>query len=390
MKDNDELTQSLRMEVSQLQGLVKQLGAAENSLKRANSIQEAVLNNIPDMAWLKDTEGKFLAVNEAFVRTSGKSKEVLIGKTDFDFWPEHLARRFREDDLEVMRSGKQKQIEETTATQGKSPKWIETIKSPVYDDKGELIGITGISRDITERKTTNDRLQKALAEADRLLAEAARYVSTLLPEPITSGEICAASRFRPSTALGGDLFGYHWLDDDHFAIYLVDVCGHGVSAALLSVTVTNVLRSKTLKDADFCQPGIVLGSLNNAFPMEQQNGMYFTIWYGVYNKVSRSLVYAGGGHPPALLVHGLPGDEPNIVQLQTPNLFIGGMTGLAFEQHSITLDSPARLYVFSDGVFEIEGKDGSMWGFGGFEKLMSAMILDDQPVLDGLLSTCSV
>jgi PAS domain S-box-containing protein len=368
-----------------LQSTVGQLKKAEDSLKVALIVQEAILDNIPDMAWLKDTEGKFLAVNGAFERTSGLSRKVLIGKTDFDFWPETLARRFREDDLEVMRSGEQKRIEETTVREGESPTWIETIKSPVHDDKGNLIGITGISRDVTERKVTKDRLEKALAEADRLLEEAAKYVSTLLPEPVTNGEISATWRFQPSTALGGDLFGYHWLDDDHFAIYLVDVCGHGVGAALLSVTVTNVLRSKTLKDADFTQPGMVLSALNNAFPMERHNGMYFTMWYGVYNKKTRNLIYAGGGHPPGLLVNGLCADAPQLIQLHTPNLFIGGMEGLAFEQCSITLDSPARLYIFSDGVFEIESEDGAMWGLGGLQELLAAMIGGNQTVLDGVL-----
>ena len=386
MKESDELTQSLRLKVSQLQSIVKQLEKAESSLKVALIVQEAILDNIPDMAWLKDVDGKFLAVNEAFERSSGLSRDTLIGKSDFDFWPEHLARRFREDDQEVMRSGEQKRIEETTVSTESSPKWIETIKSPVYDDKGKLFGITGISRDVTERKVTKDRLEKALAESDRLLQEAAKYVSTLLSQPLLEGEICASWKFQPSTALGGDLFGYHWLDGDHFVIYLVDVCGHGVSAALLSVTVTNVLRSRTLKDADFTQPAQVLSALNNAFPMEQHNGMYFTIWYGVYHKPSRTLVYAGGGHPPALLSNGPSGDNSGIIQLKSPNLFIGGMEGLEFEQRSITVKAPARLYVFSDGVFEIEGENDFMWDFKGFVEFMSQMIESKQPVLDGLLS----
>ena len=86
----------------------------------------------------------------------------------------------------------------------------------------------------------------------------------------------------PSTELGGDSFGYHEIDEDHIAFYLLDVCGHGVGAALLSVTAINVLRSAALPRTDFRDPGAVLSSLNEAFPMERQNNMYFTIWYGVY------------------------------------------------------------------------------------------------------------
>jgi phosphoserine phosphatase RsbU/P len=96
-------------------------------------------------------------------------------------------------------------------------------------------------------------------------------------------------KFIPSNSLGGDAFGYHWLDDDNFAIYLLDISGHGVGAALLSVSVMNALRSESLLNTDFCEPDQVLASLNHAFPGEQHNDMFFTIWYGVFNKSSYSL-----------------------------------------------------------------------------------------------------
>src|SRR6185369_7117003 len=99
-------------------------------------------------------------------------------------------------------------------------------------------------------------------------------------------------RFVPSTQLGGDSFGYHWLDSDHFAIYLLDVCGHGVGAALLSVSVMNVLRSQALSSTNISDTGAVLNALNQTFKMEKQNNMYFTIWYGVYDRAKGELVYA--------------------------------------------------------------------------------------------------
>jgi len=142
------------------------------------------------------------------------------------------------------------------------------------------------------------------------LAEAAQYVKTILPQPITEGVIRTDWRFVPSTSLGGDAFGYHWLDENHFAIYLIDVSGHGVGAALLSVSVMNVLRSQSLPNTDFKDPEQVLEPLNVAFPGEENNDMFFTIWYGVYKKGTRKLIYASGGHPPAYinaqrrLIHG--------------------------------------------------------------------------------------
>ena len=134
--------------------------------------------------------------------------------------------------------------------------------------------------------------QRALAQD---VAEAANYVKSLLPPPIKQGPIRTAWKFIPSTDLGGDAFGYHDLDSRHFACYLLDVCGHGVGAALLSVSVLNALRSQSLPQTDFRKPDQVLTALNKAFPMEQQNGKFFTIWYGVIDRQDKQLTYSGGG-----------------------------------------------------------------------------------------------
>jgi len=83
--------------------------------------------------------------------------------------------------------------------------------------------------------------------------------------------------FHPSQQLGGDAFGYHWINDSHFALYLLDVCGHGVGAALLSVSVLNTLRAQALPSVDFRSPAQVLAALNRAYRMENHNQLYFTI-----------------------------------------------------------------------------------------------------------------
>jgi sigma-B regulation protein RsbU (phosphoserine phosphatase) len=234
-----------------------------------------------------------------------------------------------------------------------------------------------------------DRLERAFAESNRLLAEAAHYVKALLPDPVDKAGIAVDWRFEPSAALGGDCFGYHWLDDDRFAFYLLDVAGHGVSASLLAVAVINVLRSQTLKNTDFRVPENVLSSLNNAFPMDEQDEMYFTIWYGLYNRSSRTLSYASGGHPPAILLTRGNDGSANIVNLKTPNLFVGGLPGIEYEATSVTLSQPCNLYVFSDGAFEIADGKGSMWGLQNFQEFLALSFARREPVLDRLMNYVS-
>ena len=212
---------------------------------------------------------------------------------------------------------------------------------------------------------SNILLQQTQHRLNQELAEAENYIIGILPAPRTETPR-TDWHFVPSTELGGDSFGYHAVDADHLAIYLIDVCGHGVGAALLSVTVINVLRSAALTHTDFCDPAAVLGALNETFPMEKQNEMYFTIWYGVYQQSTRRLRYASGGHPPALLLH-TAGDGARQAQpLATSGMAIGVMPGAYY--HSATTDpvSGDRLLVLSDGVYEIEKAPGVPLAFDEF------------------------
>ena len=229
------------------------------------------------------------------------------------------------------------------------------------------------------------KIKNILKQQNYELAQAAAYVKTLLPAPINSGPVRTDWRFIPSTSLGGDSFGYHWLDDHRFAVYLLDVCGHGVGAALLSVSVLNVLRSQSLPGVDFAQPQQVLHLLNDTFPGERHNDMHFSIWYGVLDLSTRALTFASGGHPPALILCQSQGEPEKPMLLHTRNLVVGALPNRSYTQAEIPLDGPGRLYLFSDGVYEISLADGSKWQFDNFIDFMSQPQHGLQPDLDGLL-----
>jgi len=238
-----------------------------------------------------------------------------------------------------------------------------------------------------EYQKTNAALierNQALMRLNQELSEAADYVRTILPQSITEGSIRTDWRFVPSTSLGGDAFGYHMLDEDHFTIYLIDVSGHGVGAALLSVSIMNVLRFQSLPNTDFKDPEQVLGALNIAFPGEENNDMFFTIWYGVYNKSTRKLTYASGGHPPAILLDDTSTSDSKATLLRTPNFVIGGMPEITYKKREYIVGERNILYIFSDGVYEVEKSDGSMWRFQEFADFISEVKTDNQSILDRL------
>ncbi len=208
-----------------------------------------------------------------------------------------------------------------------------------------------------KERRTYEALRQSQKRLASELAEAAAYVRSLLPPPLTASvetEWC----FQPGEQLGGDAFGYHWVDPDHLAIYLLDVCGHGVGAALLSVSVLNTLRAQTLPGVDFRQPALVLAALNRTFQMEKQNQLYFTIWFGVYRRQQRELVYASGGHPPALLLGAGGSTASPLTALRTPSPAIGCLEEACFTEALQPVEPGARLLVLSDGVFEILRDNG--------------------------------
>ena len=192
----------------------------------------------------------------------------------------------------------------------------------------------------------------------RELSRAARYVRSLLPEPL-DGPVRSRWRFEPSSQLGGDFFGYDWIDSDHFVMYLLDVSGHGVGAALLSVSVANALRARSLPDTDFTEPAAVLSRLNDAFPMERHDEKYFTIWYGVFDRTDRRLSYASAGHPPALLIGGPSRESARPIELGLGGLAIGMIPAVRFVGAAVTLDAFSKLYLFSDGAYEIHKPGGA-------------------------------
>jgi serine phosphatase RsbU (regulator of sigma subunit) len=216
-----------------------------------------------------------------------------------------------------------------------------------------------------ERRSRKD-VQRA-REMDRELLKARKYVQSLLPAPIETGPVLAEWSFVPSSQLGGDAFGYYWLDPSTFVFYLLDVSGHGVGSAMHSVTVLNVLRQRALPNVDFRNPSEVLAHLNDMFQMETHNGLMLTMWYGVYRSDDRVLTYGSAGHHPAYLV---PADRQEARPIGSPALMIGAFPTMTYQAEQTLVPPQSSIYLFSDGLFEIVTKDQQRWALSDLLPLL--------------------
>ena len=241
----------------------------------------------------------------------------------------------------------------------------------------------------TEGNTTPDLVEAAALHESlsdqRMRAEFAaglKYVRDCIPAPM-DGPVSVDWRYVPASTLGGDTIGYHWLDRDHLALYLIDVTGHGLDSALLSVTLTNIIRTGALSGADMKRPDQVLKQLNESFRGQQHGNKYFTIWYGVYQSTSRTLTWSGGGHHPSIV---LLRDQPQPMVLSSEGPMMGVLRQAEFPAQSVTIPGDARLLIFSDGVFEIFREKHQMWSLAECIAYLPTIAKEEGNLMDKLLN----
>lgn len=222
----------------------------------------------------------------------------------------------------------------------------------------------------SRRKFYAAALASARESLEEELRRGAEYVRCLLPGKIASATLSTDWVFIPSASLGGDLFGYHRLDDGRMVFFMIDVSGHGVQSALHSVAIFDVLRTEGLKEVDFGDPASVMKGLNHAFRMEERNNMLFTLWYGVWDEKTRVLVHSSAGSPPAVLIVRGGG----AIELKAEGMVAGADPEADYQCLEIGIPKGSRLFLFSDGIYEFLTKEASVFGLESFVQLLEKRV----------------
>lgn len=195
-----------------------------------------------------------------------------------------------------------------------------------------------------------------LAEIEATERERARALGRLqavLPAPLHQGPVRAEWRFEPSTPLGGNAFGYRWLNARTLALFLLDVPGHGVGAARQAAGAARLLSAPE-PGIDPADPASVLLGLNASLRASEHAGGPLSLWYGVYDHPSRSLRFATAAHHPAYLRRGA-----EWVALGTRGPALGATPRARFGVAEAAVGRRSRLFLFSKGVFKISPLDGA-------------------------------
>ena len=265
--------------------------------------------------------------------------------------------------------------------------WNRLSITPVRNDAGAVTHYIGVQSDVTARREVEQALRRSKEALEQDVRLAARIQQTLLPPPeMQMRGFRLAHAFRPCTDLAGDAVGIVPLPREQVGLYLLDVSGHGVGAALLSFTLNHLLSpsvegallvEETEAGPDIVMPSRVAERLNRQFPMDRTR-QYFTLVYGILDESSGQFRYVMAGHPlPVLLAKDAPPAPTN-----GSGLPIGMIEDARFEDETVTLHKGDRLYFYTDGVTEALNAAEEEFGYAGLVAEIDRH--RDRPLREGL------
>jgi PAS domain S-box-containing protein len=178
--DGASLARSIRYAIGRTQA-EQALRARTDEQRQQAKYLRTLIDLLPMFAWFKDTQSRYLTVNQATATARGTTVAQMEGRSDADFWPREQAEASRADDVLVMTSLHRKTVEESLATVD-GDVWVEMYKVPVLDEDGTVLGTVGVARDIRERKAAEAAHKTALAEAERLARQRSAFLAQMSHE----------------------------------------------------------------------------------------------------------------------------------------------------------------------------------------------------------------
>jgi len=356
---------------------------AETELRESQARLSAVLETAADPIITIDHDGRIRTANPATCETFGYTLEELVGQKVNMLMPEpfsrehdgYLAQRTRTGVARVIGGGGREV--RGLCKDGKTIAFDITISEFFVSGQSYY---TGILRDVSERVRAREALEAVNAiladrqsRLDKDMEAAAEIQRSLLPKEGTcSLGLETEHRFMPSATIGGDIFNVVCLGAQHTALYMIDVSGHGVPAALVSVTLAqemspsgNLLMDKFLDQPR--SPEGVLRQLDSAFPLERFD-KFFSMFYLLYEMESGTLTYCNAGHPPPMLLRAGGGME----FLEEGGTLVGMGLGHTYAQGKVEVGDGDMLLVYTDGVSELESPGGEQFGTERLEELFSS------------------
>ncbi len=354
----------------------------EEELRRSEALYHSLVETMPQCIFRKDLQGRYTFVNPQFCKVLGRAPEEILGKTVFDFLPREIAEERTQDDQRVIQTGRTLEQIEESRFQGTEERFIHVLKIPIFDARGQVVGIQGMFWDITNQKQTEERLRRANAELARRRKELARknaqieedlkmaaeIQSAMLPQqlpgfpPGSAPETSALRflhRYQPSGTVGGDFFNVTALSDYEAAVFICDVAGHGVRSALVAAMIRALVEELRPLARE---PDQFLTKLNSdliAILKHAGSPVLTTAFFLVADAATGRVRYAHAGHPLPLLLRRAAGRiEPLRKTSPEPQPALGLFETSRYKAAELTLAPRDVILLFTDGLLEVHAPGG--------------------------------
>lgn len=361
----------------------------ERKLDDERFLLEQLIENIPNNLYFKDRDSRFVMVNQATADKMGVGDvENLLGKTDHDFFNASHADFSRGEEVEAMENlveRKAKLVRELW--NGDDDSWGLSYKVPWLDANGSVLGIFGVTSDVTEMVQVQQRFTRAAGELKDINdnfheeLELAKQVQQAALDPSPASFPRGVSKvgmraqfttfYKPDSEMAGDFYEVFAITPEKAGVLICDVMGHGVKAALAVAMIRGLIdKEKSIA----LEPKEFLRVLNEHLVRIFGNAgiqMFATACYMVLDLESEELVLASAGHPMPLLVRDTK--ELALFEPTEPSRgpALGMIAGAQYKSSRCSLQGMRQLVLYTDGIYEVEDADGNELGVEGLIATMN-------------------
>lgn len=344
---------------------------AEDKLVEERNLLRTIIDHLPSRLYLKDTSSRYVLNNRAHLdMLKVNAQEEATGRTTTDFFPGERGEQALADDRQVLGGSPILNQEKSDFGPEGRVHWSLVTKVPLHDLHGELVGLVGISHDITRRKEAEDELHRRTTEMETDLRMARQVQEAFLDRayPVFPRGVAPAAsalhfahRYLAATTLGGDFFDIIQISDTTCGVLVCDVMGHGVRAGLLTALIRGVVEEMGRRAAD---PVHVLAEVNRSLmPIVEQTGqpVFATLFFGVIDTAARTLTYGNAGHPPPLILRAGSGQMAQLAPTD-PEPATGLLADFAYSGAQCEF-APGDVFLgYTDGLIEAANAGGELFG----------------------------
>jgi len=362
-------------------------------LKRTEEKLKNIIDFLPDATLVISKEKEIIAWNRALEELTGVDSAEMLGQDDYKYaLPIYGERRPMLIDLAMATDeavmDKYPSIQKegnTLVTEVYIPKfrgrgaYLWAKATPLFDPSGKLMGAIESIRDMTGLREVEGKLERSRSEL-RIASDIQR---SFLPEhipPFKGFDLAATS--IPAMEVGGDFYDFI-PGDNRLGMVIADVSGKSIPAALFMALSRTIVRANATHHEKGTE---VLQDANDMISADSRTGMFVTLFYGVLNEVSRSLIYANAGHPPPLLFRR---DGP-LDPLEVTGIALGVVEGVMYEERQIDFQPGDILVLYTDGVNEAINDREEQYGLKRLCKAVRrSSHLSAQGIIDEILQDIS-